>query len=101
MDKKEGESGLARGKKNGLARGGKEGDASGGEKNIDKECGLAGGGKWETRGKQLVKEESNDVVVEWPSDKRDPLGEDKIEDDEELPPIDVLEEASDFSENDT
>ena len=70
-------------------------------KNVDKECGLAGGGKWEARGKQLVKEESKDVVVEWPSDERDPLGEDEIEDDKELPPIDVLEEASDFSENDT
>ena len=100
MDKKE-EGGLARGEKNGLARGGKEGDASGSEKNVDKVCGLAGGGKWEARGKQLVKEESKDVVVEWPSDERDPLGEDEIEDDDELPPIEVLEEASDFSENDT
>ena len=36
--------------KKGLARGGKEGS----EKNDDKECGLASGGKWEVRGKGLV-----------------------------------------------
>ena len=47
------------------------------------------GGKWEVKGKGLVKEESRDVVVEWPSDECDPLGEDEIEEDEELPPIDV------------
>ena len=50
------------------------------------------------RGKGLVKEESRDVVVEWLSDKRDPLREDKIDKDKELPPIDVLEEATDFSD---
>ena len=48
----------------------------------------------------MVKQESMDVVVEWLSDERDPLGEDKIEDDEELPPIDMLEEATDFSKYD-
>ena len=83
-------------RKMGLVRGGKEGDDSGSDKNGDKKCGLARGRKWEARGKRLVKEESEDVVVEWPSDERDLLGEDEIEDDEELPPIDVLEEDSIF-----
>ena len=85
IDKKEEEGGLAHGEKKGLARGRKEGDASSSEKKGDKGCGLASGRKWEVRGKRLVKEESKDVVVEWPSDECDPLGEDKIE--KSCPPL--------------
>ncbi|SRR6266702_892363 len=61
-----------------------------GEKSVKLE-GTDGKGK----GKRLVKEESQDVIVEWPSDEQDPLGEDEIDDSDELPPIEVLEDEDD------
>ncbi|KAH8977576.1 hypothetical protein EDB86DRAFT_2837683 [Lactarius hatsudake] len=47
------------------------------------------------KGKMLVKEESRDVLVEWPEEEWDPLGKDEIEDEDELPPIEVLGDDSD------
>jgi hypothetical protein len=80
--------GMVSGEKEGAASGEEEGTESG-----EKE-GVASGKQIEVAGgKRLVKEESKEEVIVWPSDERDPLGEDEIE--EELPPIEVLDEDND------
>jgi hypothetical protein len=80
--------GMVSGEKEGAASGEEEGTESG-----EKE-GVASGKQIEVAGgKRLVKKESKEEVIVWPSDERDPLGEDKIE--EELPPIEVLDEDND------
>jgi hypothetical protein len=78
-----------------------DGDRVSGEKvgKVDEvvEAELEAEGKWKGKGK-LVKEESKDILIEWPEEEQGPSGKEEIEEKDELPPIETLGEDDDVDD---